>query len=677
MPTSTGTYDTSTITYDQSSLSYDGFPAPLSGMPAVGVFVAWTGTPYEVNPTGGWTEISQYVRQITIRRGRQDDLQQFPPGAAQLVLDNNLRYFDPFNTAAPAPFNGNLVPRKQIKIVANWNGVEYPLYRGYVAGWPVEYADGGTDSTVTIDCFDLLGLIGRELSDTSYAEDYTLSLNPTVFIRCAQLGDFTTSSAGTTTRRLYAADTVVNRSQWPGFGWSVLANDTASASIGSAAQVSSQADGILTGAIETANNAGLVVTVGQPSNFPTASRFSWSCFCALTSADSALNFGLLRVNASLGYNVYLWSPSSTSTPGRIDVQFFNLTGGSFYFSGNTRMVDSAVHHYCVTVDTTTKTITVYLDGISIGTQVYTGDLATTNFPQWGGGSLLGAGKATFQHWALWEDRTLTADEVATIARFGLNFYNQPAKDRAQFYLNQTSLPSGFYTLDSDFDSNVGEYQIGAQAMVPEFHRLTAGDDGELFVTNQGVLRFYSGDAYFSNTRSNTSQVTFTDTGVGVEYDASAVRIDLNADQVRNTVVASASRDVQVRVSDATSVASYGDASENIETRLATQSDASTLANRVLTIFKNPKMTLEPFMSKGQQDPTYNWPRLLGLELLDRVTFKRTPATGSAIVKDLLVQSIEHRITPGEWQTVVNGSARYTNWFIVGVSLIGGDDLLLN
>lgn len=341
------------------------------------------------------------------------------------------------------------------------------------------------------------------------------------------------------------------------------------------------------------------------------------------------------------------------------------------------MVDSAVHHYCVTVETTSKTISFYLDGVLTGSQVYTGDLATTNFTQWGGGSLGSAGKMTFQHWALWEDRTLTADEVATIARFGLNFYNQPAKDRAQFYLNQTSLPSGFYTLDSDFDSNVGEYQIGAQEMVPEFHRLTAGDDGELFVTNQGVLRFYSGDAYFSNTRSNTSQVTFTDTGVGVEYDASAVRIDLNADQVRNTVVASASKDVQVRVSDATSVAAYGDASENIETRLATQSDASTLANRVLTIYKNPKMTLEPFMSKGQQDPTYNWPRLLGLELLDRVTFKRTPATGSAIVKDLLVQSIEHRITPGEWQTVVNGSARYTNWFIVGVSLLGSDDLLLN
>jgi hypothetical protein len=83
------------------------------------------------------------------------------------------------------------------------------------------------------------------------------------------------------------------------------------------------------------------------------------------------------------------------------------------------------------------------------------------------------------------------------------------------------------------------------------------------------------------------------------------------------------------------------------------------------------------MSKGQANPSYNWPRLLSLELLDRVTFKRTPSVGSAIQKDLLVQSIEHRITPGEWQTVVNGSTRYTGWFIIGVSLIGSsEDVLL-
>jgi hypothetical protein len=43
---------------------------------------------------------------------------------------------------------------------------------------------------------------------------------------------------------------------------------------------------------------------------------------------------------------------------------------------------------------------------------------------------------------------------------------------------------------------------------------------------------------------------------------------------------------------------------------------------------------------------------------------------------MLLQSIEHRITPGTWETVVNGSARFTGWFIIGVSLIGGTDVLL-
>jgi hypothetical protein len=102
-----------------------------------------------------------------------------------------------------------------------------------------------------------------------------------------------------------------------------------------------------------------------------------------------------------------------------------------------------------------------------------------------------------------------------------------------------------------------------------------------------------------------------------------------------------------------------------------------LADYRVSIFGDPKLALDPFVAKGQQDPDYNWPRLLGLELLDRVTFKRTPSVGSAVQRDLLVQSVEHRITPGTWETVVNGSTRYTGWFIVGVSLINSsEDVLL-
>ena len=151
----------------------------------------------------------------------------------------------------------------------------------------------------------------------------------------------------------------------------------------------------------------------------------------------------------------------------------------------------------------------------------------------------------------------------------------------------------------------------------------------------------------------------------------------DAEQVRNVVTVTSSENAEAVASDSVSVAATGQAAENRDTYLLDTSAAQTLANYLVTVYKNPKMTVEPFMSKGQQDPTYNWPRLLGLELLDRVTFKRTPSVGSAVVKDLLVQSIEHRITPGEWQTVVNGSTRYTGWFILGVSLLGStEDVLL-
>lgn len=177
MPTSSGLYDTSTLTYDTASRSYDGYDAPLANIPAVGVFIAWTDTPYTVSPA--WTEISQYVRQISIRRGRQDDLQQFGPGTASLVLDNTQRLFDPFNSASPN--YANLKPRKQVKIVANWNGTEYPLYRGYISGWPVEYTEAGLDSTVTVECFDLIGLIGATTFDADRYRVAVQALSPSLY----------------------------------------------------------------------------------------------------------------------------------------------------------------------------------------------------------------------------------------------------------------------------------------------------------------------------------------------------------------------------------------------------------------------------------------------------------------------------------------------------------------
>jgi hypothetical protein len=133
---SIATYDLASLTYDSASTSYDGYGSPLPNMPAVGVFISFTDGPYVVEPT--WVDVTQYVRDINVRHGRGNDLQQFPSGSATLTLDNRARLFDPFNTAGT--YYGNLKPRRQIKIVGHWAGVTYPIFRGFIAGWPVQYA---------------------------------------------------------------------------------------------------------------------------------------------------------------------------------------------------------------------------------------------------------------------------------------------------------------------------------------------------------------------------------------------------------------------------------------------------------------------------------------------------------------------------------------------------------
>jgi hypothetical protein len=110
--------------------------------------------------------------------------------------------------------------------------------------------------------------------------------------------------------------------------------------------------------------------------------------------------------------------------------------------------------------------------------------------------------------------------------------------------------------------------------------------------------------------------------------------------------------------------------------LSSPAEAQELGDRTVSVYSQPKIEVEPFLVKGQRNPSYDWPRLLNLELLDRFTFVRTPSVGSAIQKDMLLQSVEHRITPGTWETIINGSARYTGWFVLDSSLLDGEDVLL-
>jgi hypothetical protein len=92
-------------------------------------------------------DVTQYVRGVSVRRGRSRRLDKFQTGAATVTLDNTLRVFDP--EYAGSPYAGQIQPRRPIQIT---DGVNY-LFTGLIEDWNLDYSLN-RDSIATALCVD-------------------------------------------------------------------------------------------------------------------------------------------------------------------------------------------------------------------------------------------------------------------------------------------------------------------------------------------------------------------------------------------------------------------------------------------------------------------------------------------------------------------------------------------
>jgi len=97
-------------------------------------------------------DVTSTVRQVSIKRGRNRQLEKFTAGNANIILDNRDRIYDPLNTASP--YFGSIVPRKQIIITDE----DQTIYTGQVDDWNFAYSLSG-DSTAQVSCVDALTLL--------------------------------------------------------------------------------------------------------------------------------------------------------------------------------------------------------------------------------------------------------------------------------------------------------------------------------------------------------------------------------------------------------------------------------------------------------------------------------------------------------------------------------------
>lgn len=93
------------------------------------------------------TDVTNYVASVSINRGKSREIDRYTAGSANILLHNDSRIFDPFNTASI--YYGNIVPRKRIAIETN--GIR--TFTGFIDDWDFSYEISGK-SFATISALD-------------------------------------------------------------------------------------------------------------------------------------------------------------------------------------------------------------------------------------------------------------------------------------------------------------------------------------------------------------------------------------------------------------------------------------------------------------------------------------------------------------------------------------------
>lgn len=110
-----------------------------------------------------YSDVSAYVRDVTIRRGRQRPVDRFTAGTATVVLSNTDARFDPRNLTGPYATGSisGIVPMRPIRISATWQGTTYRLFTGFIDSLTFGYAPGLRDAIVTVACSDGMKLLAQ------------------------------------------------------------------------------------------------------------------------------------------------------------------------------------------------------------------------------------------------------------------------------------------------------------------------------------------------------------------------------------------------------------------------------------------------------------------------------------------------------------------------------------
>lgn len=174
------------------------------------------------------------------------------------------------------------------------------------------------------------------------------------------------------------------------------------------------------------------------------------------------------------------------------------------------------------------------------------------------------------------------------------------------------------------------------------------EGGAFWFDGNGVAVFEDRSSLVRNSRSNTSQVTFSDASVSFR-EAEPVSSD---DLIFNDVTFSREGGAPQRVTDAASQAAHG-VRTYVRQGLAAETDVDMLATAQFNLnrWKDPDFRVGSLTIDPVRAAALMWPHALGRQIRDRVTISADVLrSGMTVAGPAFIEGIAHSIRQHSWST---------------------------
>jgi hypothetical protein len=568
---------------------------------------------------------------MTTDRGRDDDWGEFS-GSASVVLDNRTRLFDPFYTSGT--YYGKLLPRRQIRITATTplSATVYPVFRGFITGWPPVWTDAGKDSTVTLHCFDALSLLASDNLPADWAHQYILTTSPRHYWQCNE--PITPFVAGSVLK---------DYGSYPqNFASTVLASNGDQLAVG-----------LVNSSVQGTNGISCLTDYGAIGSATSFTVSMWAvldpdhdgCYGEIGNCEWVIGFQ----SSTSKYTVLILDGASGV--------YRQFTTTTTYDGGMARMIAFSFNQ-------SSKAFALYMDGIAVATTVVTG--AQLYIPV---GEQTNIGDGQVQQLVIWSS-VVSQAVIQEVYKYSVVAFSESTAARFTRLIAETQFPASLTSAPSAPATTVLDITDDAPPTSSELQKVADSEYAPLFVDRSGVLTLYYQNQIRTQTRSIVSQGTYGAGGIAIGQD---VAIAYDGDSMRNTASITMSKGGVYEQSNATSVTAYGAAEASVDTQVASLANAQAIGNIVTGYGGQVYPKADPF--EVVLSPSADWSNALDRELNDRIMLVIQPPTGNAITTPMLVSRISHSVVPGEWRTTFEGSARWAAVWIWGTSRYGGTDLL--